>query len=68
MIKLEVEPYCQNCRSFNPVEISHESMVLGEQGRVQISVKCENADICTGLYEHLKREFTKQEGPGWKQN
>ena len=61
MIRLEVEPYCQDCRRFSPVAIPHEAMTLGEVGKVQISVKCENTVLCAGLYEYLQGKIPKGE-------
>lgn len=61
MISLEIAPYCQNCRRFRPVAISQKAMSLGEQEDIRISVKCENSDLCAGLYEHLQREISERE-------
>ena len=60
MITLKIEPYCQNCVSFEPVT---ETSVDCSNGRVleyNTLVLCKNAIICATQYKYLKRQFEKE--------
>lgn len=57
MIKLCVEPYCQECDGFDPIKIgTHIYSIDGEI----IYVECRYRARCKSMYRHLKTEFKKE--------
>lgn len=56
MIKLAIEPYCENCPEFeaklNKIEFSY----LDRMTEHDTIITCEHCDKCATIYEHLKKE------------
>lgn len=57
MIKLCVEPYCQDCAGFDPVKIGTG---IYNSGSEIIYVECRYRTRCQAMYRHLKTEFKKE--------
>ena len=53
MIRLKVEPYCQNCAKFSPKADKTPLPRLGSNV-IETDVVCEHADECRAMYDHIK--------------
>ena len=63
MIKLEVEPYCEDCLIFD-AEVEHARKHYFEGDFVKISdtvVRCSRRCICAGIKKYLEKELSKGE-------
>lgn len=56
-ITINVEEYCQNCRSFEPSVASRSSMCCGDEETVITVVKCESSRRCRCMYENIKERM-----------
>ena len=62
MIKLELEPYCQNCPNFEPrVEVHTIECGFGDLVRYDTFIKCENAHKCKNMMRYLQMEEKKND-------
>ena len=62
-IKLNVEPYCQNCPNF---EVEVEKTALNGFGNTllhETTIKCRNAAQCQRMMEFLKKQSWGELGP-----
>ena len=62
MIKLLVEPYCQDCDGFEP-RVKKTEMLSNYNlcTTSETYVSCEHSRKCARMYEHIKREVSKNE-------
>lgn len=63
MIKVIFEPYCEECRYFDPeteVMIA-DSFSNDEIGCVNTEIKCKSRNKCARMYENLKRRVMKND-------
>lgn len=56
MIKLKVEPYCQNCPEFEPTTNGNEHF----PGGFAVNIHCVHAGRCSSMYKYLEGERTKE--------
>ena len=62
MIKLELEPYCQNCPNFEPdTEILTIQDYDSDPIRYDTFIKCENANKCKNMMRYLQNEVKKND-------
>ena len=59
MIKYELMRICQNCPSFEAVQLHMRTMVDGDKVEYCHSITCKHLGKCTTLLEHLKKEVKK---------
>lgn len=59
MIKLEVEPYCDNCDGFEPIVER-----LRRPGELYIVIKCKYQSRCNVVYCHLKKQIESEDKNG----
>lgn len=62
-IKLEVQPYCENCTIFKadvdqPTKCYGDGMVFYQTDTI---VRCSRRNLCAGLIRHFKKEMQKGE-------
>lgn len=57
MIKLCVEPYCQDCDGFDPIKVG--TGIYNNDGPI-FYVECRYRARCKSMYRHLKTEFKKE--------
>lgn len=63
MIKLEVEPYCEDCLIFDAEVESPQKMYCGGDlvSKTDTIVHCSHRHTCTNLMRYLKRTLSKGE-------
>lgn len=54
MIKLNIEPYCDECPRFRP-EVKTETMWVGNEPHRHTIVTCDNRLVCKGIERHLTK-------------
>ena len=62
MIKLDIQPYCEDCLMFDAdVEAAHkvfnESIYIGDFRLTDTIVRCSRRKLCEGLKRHLEKEM-----------
>lgn len=58
MIELRVEPYCSQCKKFEPVSTTTGwTCAQDDVSVVHTIVKCEHASICKEIASHISRYF-----------
>lgn len=64
MIKLEVQPYCQNCLVFDP-DVEHPVRACTVFGDDVITsdtiIRCSRRKTCAGIKRYLEKELSKGE-------
>ena len=55
-IKLNVEPYCENCLEFEPTADRHCYYGACGPEIIQTNVTCKYRDRCKNIYERMKWE------------
>lgn len=63
MIKLDIQPYCQNCLNFEADVESPERAYAGSDIVYQTDtiVRCERRKYCENMKRYLEREMEKEE-------
>lgn len=56
MIKLKVQPYCENCPHFEAETETHEICDDFKTIRCETTVRCSNAEKCERIKNHLRNE------------
>ena len=60
MITLNVQPYCQNCRKFEPsIDRCGTVDFFGETVNTDTFIRCEHADQCNQIFEYLKEKINE---------
>ena len=60
MIRLDVKPYCQNCRRFKPTVNTDVSLDMnGKIMFVDSVVTCVRADECRCIHKYIQKEVAK---------
>ena len=70
MIKLNIEPYCENCEAFDPIaelnktEYSNfdEFMIERTHVKCETEVRCSRKNICNCLHRYIVKEELKANG------
>lgn len=63
MIKLEVQPYCQDCMVFDP-DVERPQKVYNLDEELIISdtiIRCSRRKTCAGIKRYLEKELQKGE-------
>lgn len=65
MIKLKVEPYCQECSRFEALsktEVMHawNPVAMYDTSFVETTITCEHAADCKRMYDYLTKQHTKE--------
>lgn len=62
-IDLELKPYCHNCSNFSPETEKLAMKAMNNDVKFNYTkVKCEYADQCNSIYNHIKHELTEESG------
>ena len=63
MIRLEVEPYCEDCLVFDPDVESPQKVYCGCDlvSKTVTIVRCSYRNRCAGIKRYLEREMKKEE-------
>ena len=63
MIKLDIQPYCQNCLNFEADVESPKRAYAGSDIAYQTDtiVRCERRKYCENIKRYLEREMGKEE-------
>lgn len=62
MIRIEVEPYCNDCPAFEP-DVERPTKILADNEYVYISdtvVRCENRGRCASFMRYLERRLKSE--------
>lgn len=71
MIKLNIEPYCENCEAFDPIAetekneyVSYEGIYRKTLTRIECNteVHCSRKNICNCIHRHILKEELKANG------
>lgn len=63
MIRLAVEPYCEDCLVFDPDVDSPQKMYCGDDlvSQTDTIIRCSHRYRCAGIKRYLEREMKKEE-------
>lgn len=63
MIRLAVEPYCEDCLVFDPDVDRLQKMCCGDDlvSRTDTIIRCSYRYRCAGIKRYLEREMKKEE-------
>lgn len=64
MIKLDVQPYCQNCLDFRP-DVERTDILMTDDtvvnvGEIDTIIRCRHRQRCAIIHHYLKDECTKE--------
>lgn len=69
MIKLEIQPYCDNCRDFEP-DVSYPECYVADNEEIFIDdtiVRCKKRKRCEAIKRYLERR-SKNEGSSTRED
>lgn len=63
MIKIDVQPYCQDCQVFE-ADVANAHKTINDDGEFDLTdtiVQCRRRNLCAGLVKHFRKQFQKGE-------